>query len=209
MTTVFVADDHPLFRAALADTVRAADGLELVGEAQEGRAALSAILDLAPDVAVLDIRMPGLDGPQVAKHLAREGCATRVLFISAYSDGHLVHKALGAGGSGFLSKDAGGDEIIRAIEGVARGELMLGAEAGSALSGQLRALSRAEEPPLSEREMQVIRLVAEGLSVADIGGRLHLSPATVKTHLQSLYGKLGVSERAAAVAEAMRRDLLH
>jgi two-component system nitrate/nitrite response regulator NarL len=209
MTTVFVADDHPLYRGAVVDAINDDARLELVGQAGDGVAALEQLVELRPDVAILDVNMPGLDGPEVARRLKGAGAATRVLFLSAYDDGTLVLGALSAGGAGFLSKDAGGREICDAVSKVARGEAVLTAEAGTALIGELHANTTARAAPaLTEREQQVLEGIAAGLSAAEIGASLHLSTATIKTHSQSLYAKLGVGDRGAAVAAGMRRGLL-
>jgi two-component system nitrate/nitrite response regulator NarL len=209
MTTVLVVDDHPLYREALGDAIRADDRFELVGEAADGPTAFSLILELAPDVAVLDIRMPGIDGPEVSRRLAGAGSVTRILFVSAYDDGSLVYGALAAGGDGFLAKDSSSATICDAIAKVARGESVLTSEAGTALIGQLHARRESESAPLlTAREQEALEHIAEGRSAVEIGQALHLSTATIKTHLHSLYGKLDVSDRAAAVAEGMRRGLI-
>jgi two-component system, NarL family, nitrate/nitrite response regulator NarL len=205
---VVVVDDHPLYLQALADAVSAAPELELAGSAGDGPGGLELIRRLRPDVAILDVRMAGCDGPAVAQQLEDAGLNTRVLFVSAYDDGATVHRALSAGGNGFLTKDAGSVEIRRAIVGIMRGEMVLAPTAGRQLATELRRQQLPEQPPLTLREQQMLERIAEGRSVAEIAGELHLSQATVKTHLRSLYAKLEVSERAAAVAAAMRRGLL-
>jgi two-component system nitrate/nitrite response regulator NarL len=205
---VLVADDHPLYREAVVRMVKERPDLELVGEAADGRAALEAIRALAPDVAVLDLRMPELDGLHVLNAVQREGRRTRVVILSAFLESALVFDAVAAGAAAYVSKDADRARIADTIAAVARGETVLGAEVQPGLAEQIRARGRPDRPGLTERESEVLRLVAEGLSAPEIGRRLHLSAATVKSHLQSLYEKLGVSERAAAVAEGMRRGLL-
>jgi two-component system nitrate/nitrite response regulator NarL len=205
---VVVVDDHPLYRQALADTVGAAPELELVGAAGDGREGLDLIRRLDPEIAILDVRIGACDGPDIARAIEQSGVRTRILFISAYDDGATVHRALSAGGNGFLSKDAGGVEIRRAIVGIMRGEVVLAPTAGRQLTAELRRQRLPETPPLTAREQQMLEGIAEGRSVAEIAAALHLSQATVKTHLRSLYAKLEVSERAAAVAAGMRRGLL-
>jgi two-component system, NarL family, nitrate/nitrite response regulator NarL len=205
---VVVVDDHPLYRQALADTVGAAPELELVGAAGDADAGLDLIRRLDPEIAILDVRIGDRDGPDIARAIEQSGVRTRILFISAYDDGATVHRALSAGGNGFLSKDAGGVEIRRAIVGIMRGEVVLAPTAGRQLTAELRRQRLPETPPLTEREQQMLERIAEGQSVAEIAAQLHLSQATVKTHLRSLYAKLEVSERAAAVAAGMRRGLL-
>jgi two-component system nitrate/nitrite response regulator NarL len=182
--------------------------LELVGSAGNGREALDAIRELRPDVALLDVKMPELDGMAVVRAVSRDELPTRVVFLSAYVDSAVAYRALAEGAVGFLSKEASSEAVCDAITAAARGETVLSPEVQSGIADEIRLRSAPERLSLSARESEVLALIAEGLSAPDIGKRLHLSPATVKGHLQSLYEKLGVSERAAAVAEAMRRGLL-
>src|SRR5689334_1573605 len=205
---VLVAEDHPLFRQAVVRTVKERPDLEVVAETADGREALDAIRALKPDVAVLDLKMPSLDGVQVLNALTRDGDPTRVVLLSAYLDGATAFEAVAAGAAAYLSKDADGARIADAIAAVARGETVIGQEVQSGLAQQIRAQRDGRRTLLSEREQEVLGHVAEGRSAPEIGRLLFLSTATVKGHLQSLYDKLGVSDRAAAVAEAMRRGLL-
>jgi two-component system nitrate/nitrite response regulator NarL len=208
-TTVLIADDHPLFREAIARVIAEQPELELVAEAADGRAALEKIRELAPDVAVIDVRMPELDGSDVLTALRAEGLPTNVVFLSAFLDAKTVYDAVAAGANAYLSKEAETDEIVTAIRAAARGETILGPEVQTGLAEQIRFREESDSRPrLSEREQEVLVLISQGLSAPEIGERIHLSTATVKTHLQHLYEKLGVSERAAAVAEGMRRGLL-
>jgi two-component system nitrate/nitrite response regulator NarL len=208
-TKVLIADDHPLFRGAIARVVEARDELDLIGGAQDGRQALEMIRDLRPDVAVIDIRMPELDGSDVLAAIREEGLPTNVVFLSAFLDPKTVYEAVAAGAKAYLSKEAEPAEIVKAIEAAARGETILGPEVQTGLAEQIRFREEsAARPRLSDREHEVLKLIAQGLSAPEIGERIHLSTATVKTHLQHLYEKLGVSERAAAVAEGMRRGLV-
>ena len=208
-TSVLIADDHPLFREAIARVIAERSDLELVAEAADGRAALEKIRELQPDVAVIDVRMPQLDGSDVLVALREEGLRTNVVFLSAFLDSKTVYDAVAAGANAYLSKEAETDEIVAAILAAARGETILGPEVQTGLAEQIRFREENESRPrLSEREHEVLGLIAEGLSAPEIGERIHLSTATVKTHLQHLYEKLGVSERAAAVAEGMRRGLV-
>jgi len=208
-TTVLIADDHPLFRGAIARLVEAHPDLELVAEATDGRVALDRIRELEPDVAVIDVRMPELDGSDVLVALREESLPTNVVFLSAFLDARTVYDAVAAGASAYLSKEAESEEIVRAIIAASRGETILSTEVQTGLAEQIRARAESDaRPRLSEREHEVLGLIAQGLSAPEIGERIHLSTATVKTHLQHLYEKLGVSERAAAVAEGMRRGLV-
>lgn len=208
-TTVLIADDHPLFREAIARVIAERPDLELVAEAADGRAALEKIRELRPDVAVIDVRMPKLDGSDVLLALREEGLPTNVVFLSAFLDSKTVYDAVAAGAKAYLSKEAETGEIMNAILAAARGETILGPEVQTGLAEQIRFREENEaRPRLSDREHEVLKLIAQGLSAPEIGERIHLSTATVKTHLQHLYEKLGVSERAAAVAEGMRRGLV-
>ena len=182
--------------------------LELVGEAADGAEALALIKEIRPDVAVLDVKMPGLDGLQVANAITRDALGTRVLMLSAFLERQVVFQAVAAGAAGYLSKDADRLEITDAILAVHRGDTVLASEVQAGVAAEVRSRWRPDEPSLSDRERQVLEMIAEGLSAPEIGRRLYLSTATVKSHLQSLYEKLGVSDRAAAVAAAMRRGLL-
>lgn len=208
-TTVLIADDHPLFREAIAAVIEKHAEFELVAQERDGRAALDRIRELSPDVALIDVRMPELDGSEVLATLKDEGRSTAVVFLSAFLDSSTVYDAVAAGASAYLSKEADGEEIITAIEAAARGETILGPEVQTGLAEQIRRRAESDAlPRLSEREHEILQLIAQGLSAPDIADRIHLSTATIKTHLQHLYEKLGVSERAAAVAEGMRRGLV-
>jgi two-component system nitrate/nitrite response regulator NarL len=206
--SVVVADDHPLFREAIVRAVRERPDLELVGEAPEGRTALELIRRLEPQVAVLDVKMPELDGLRVLNAVRRDALPTRVVLISAFLDGATAFEAVAQGAAAFLSKDADRRRLTDTIAAVSRGETIIGPEVQSGLAQEIQLRGARERPGLSAREREILTHVAAGRSAPEIGRLLHLSPATVKSHLQALYEKLGVSERAAAVAEAMRRGLL-
>jgi two-component system nitrate/nitrite response regulator NarL len=207
--TVVVADDHPIYREGIVRAINERPDLELVGEAADGRQALEQIQELSPEVAVLDIRMPGLDGTQVLSAMRRDGLDTEVLFLSAFMEPELAYRTVASGARGYLSKESSRHEVCEAIVTIARGGTALAAEAQAGLAREIQERERTGGPPqLTGREQEVLNLVAQGLSAPDIGKQIHLSTTTVKSHLHSLYEKLGVSDRAAAVAEAMRRGLL-
>jgi two-component system, NarL family, nitrate/nitrite response regulator NarL len=206
--TVLVADDHPLYREAVTRAVRSRPEFELVAEAADGRAALGAIRDKGPDVAVLDVEMPSLGGVEVARAVARDELATRVVLLSAHLESDTVYGAVASGVRAYLSKAWPADRICDALLAVSRGEVVLPEEVQAGLAAAIRTHAQPNRPSLSRREHEVLVLIAEGLTAPAVGERLHVSPATVKTHLKTLYEKLGVSDRAAAVAEAMRRGLI-
>ena len=205
---VLAADGQPLYRDAVARAIRERPELELVAQARDGREALAAIGSAQPDVAVIDPALTGLTGKQLLNAVARDGLQTRVVLIAAAAEPGEVYAALAEGAAGYLTKDADARELCDAITAVARGRTVLASELQAGVAGEIRLRAPHDRPVMSERERETLALIAEGLSAPQIGRTLHLSTATVKTHLQHIYEKLGVSERAAAVAEAMRRGLL-
>jgi two-component system, NarL family, nitrate/nitrite response regulator NarL len=205
---VLAADAQPLYRDAVARAISARPELELVGAARDGREALDAIGASRPDVAIIGGTLDGISGQQVLNAVAREGLGTRVVMIAARPDPKQVYSALADGAAGYLTKDADARELCDAITAVARGATVLSPLLQTYVADEIRLRTPRERPLMTNRERETLRLIAEGLSAPAIGNTLHLSTATVKTHLQHIYEKLGVSERAAAVAEAMRRGLL-
>ena len=207
--SVVVADDHPLFREGIERAVRERPDLQLVGAAADGREALVQIRELTPQVAVLDVRLPDLDGLQVLNAVVRDGLPTRVLFLSASGDPEVVYRAVQGGAAGYFRKEADRDAILNGIAAVASGCTAIEPELQAGVFDQIRLRGTSEERPiLTAREREVLALMADGLSAPQIAQRLIVAPPTVKTHQARLYEKLGVSDRAAAVAEAMRRGLL-
>jgi two-component system nitrate/nitrite response regulator NarL len=206
---VVVADDHPLFREGIERAVRERPDLELVASAADGREALARIRELTPRVAVLDMRLPGLDGLQVLNAVTRDALPTRVLIVSASGDPELVYRAVQGGAAGYFRKEADRQVILDAIAAVARGATVIEPGLQAGVFDQIRARATSEDRPiLTAREREVLTLMAEGASGPQIADRLIIALPTVKTHQARLYEKLGVSDRAAAVAEAMRRGLL-
>jgi two-component system nitrate/nitrite response regulator NarL len=205
---VLAADSHPLYRDALTRAIKERPELELVGQACDGREALAAIGSQHPDVAVIDRGLAELNGEQILNAVGRDSLPTRVVMIAAEPDPGLVYEAIANGAAGYLTKDADARELCDAISAVARGKTVLAAQLQSGIAGEIRLRAVDERPFLSDRERQILKLVAEGLSAPQIGKQLCLATPTVKTHLHHVYEKLGVAERAAAVAEAMRRGLL-
>ena len=196
--TVYVADDHPVFRDGIVHALKRRPEFDVVGAGEDGREALDAIRALAPDVAVLDVKMPGLDGHAVLRAVQRDALGTKVVMLSATVLGPEEREALAAGALAYLSKEATRDAICDAVAAAARGHRLQDDVAEPVW----------ERPLLSPRELEVLGLTAGGLSAPAIGRELHVSPETVKTHLKNMYEKLGVSDRAAAVAEGMRRGFI-
>jgi len=182
-------------------------GIEVVGEAGDGTEAVRLAGLLEPDVILMDLRMPGMDGASAIGELARRGNRARVLVLTTYDTDDHVQSAIEAGATGYLLKDAPRADLLRAVQAAARGEAVLAPAVASRLMGRVRA-PWPEQGPLSQRELEVLGLVANGTTNKEAAARLFISEATVKTHLLHIYAKLGVSDRAAAVAEAFNRGLL-
>jgi two-component system, NarL family, nitrate/nitrite response regulator NarL len=205
---VLIADDHPVYLDGLAAAIKRTSDLKLLGTCPNGAEALERIRAESPDVAVLDLRMPRLGAMDVLAELASDGTPCRVLVLSFDVGGEQVHECLSLGAAGYLAKDVDRAEICEAIRGVAQGRTVLSSNAQAAMAAELTHRRSAGSRLLSARESEVLNMLASGASAPDIAGRLHLSTATVKTHLHNLYEKLEVSDRAAAVAEGMRRGLI-
>jgi len=204
---VLVADDHPLYREAVVRAVRARPEFELIGQAADGRAALGVIRDSAPDIAVLDVEMPSLGGVDVVRAVNRDALGTRVVLLSAHLESDTVYAAVAEGVRAYLSKAWPAERICDALIAVARGEVILPEEIQAGLAAAIRS-NAGPKVHLTPREHDVLVGLAGGKSAPAIAAELHVSTATVKTHLKTLYEKLGVSDRAAAVAESMRRGLI-
>jgi len=206
---VLVADDHPLVLFAICHCLGLRPQLELVAQARTGREAIEQALATRPDLAVLDVHMPEGGGLAVLRAMQREGLATRVLFLSGSLTPAISYELVEAGAAGVLSKQAEPAEIADALLRIATGETVLCAEVQTALMQQVRERRERPSTLLTPREGEVLKFLAEGLSAPQIADELHLSPSTIKTHLKRLYERLEVSDRAAAVAEGMRRGLIH
>lgn len=205
---VVVVDDHPFFRDGVSRGLTNSGLITVVAEAENGRDGLAAIVEHRPQVAVVDYQMPDLDGIAVTQAVVRDGLPTRVLLLSAITDSPVVFRALEVGAAGYLSKDARRAEIVDAVLSVAQGRTVVPPELAGSLAQEIRQRAQPAGPVLSERELQVLKGFARGLSIPQLAKELFIGASTVKTHTQRLYEKLGVSDRAAAVAEGMRRGLL-
>ncbi|MCK2213672.1 response regulator transcription factor [Actinomadura sp. ATCC 31491] len=179
-------------------------GFEVLGEAADGAQAVDLARVLDPDVILMDLRMPGTDGVTAIKRLAELGLRARVLVLTTYDTDRDVLPAVEAGATGYLLKDTGRDELVRAVRTAARGEAVLSPSVATRLLGQVRTPA----DPLSARELEILRLIADGATNREAAARLFISEATVKSHVLHIYAKLGVNDRAAAVAVAFRRGLL-
>jgi two-component system nitrate/nitrite response regulator NarL len=205
---VLLAEDHPVYLEGLSAAIRAAPDLDLALVCEEGGGALDGIREQRPDVAVLDLRLPVLTAREVLAQLVEEGLSTRVLILSAHLEGEAIVDCLELGATGYMAKDATRADILDAIRTVASGQAVISTEAQTHMADEIRRRAQNAQGALSAREREILGLLAQGASAPDIARQLYLSPATVKTHLHNVYEKLGVSERAAAVAEGMRRGLI-
>jgi DNA-binding NarL/FixJ family response regulator len=200
---VLVADDHPIVRAGLATVVSQQLELELVGEAADGAEAVIIVRERRPDVVLMDLRMPHMDGVTAIRQIKSEFPDVGVLALTTYEGDVDIHRALEAGARGYLTKDMLLTEVVSAIRAVHRGERVIPAQVAARL---------AEFTPrtdLTEREIEVVRLVARGLSNHEIAGVIGRSDETVKLHLKNIFSKLGVADRTEAVTLAISRGILH
>jgi DNA-binding NarL/FixJ family response regulator len=202
---VLLVDDHPVVRAGLAGMLAADEGIAVVGEAGDGEAALRLAAELDPDVVLMDLRLPGLDGVEATARLHARHPRTRVVVLTTYSTDNDILRAVEAGAAGYLLKDVTASALAAAVRAAARGETVLAAPVATRLMTELR---RGASERLTPRESDVLRLVAEGLSNAEIGARLYISEPTVKSHLQRVFSKLGVDDRTRAVTVAITRGLI-
>ncbi|WP_439691105.1 response regulator [Curtobacterium sp. SP.BCo] len=207
MIRVVVADDHPIVRAGIVALLQDADDVEVVGQASDGEAAVGVVLAERPDVVLMDLRMPGMNGDEAtARILAREP-GIRVLILTTYESDDQILAAIEAGAAGYLLKAAPESEILAGLRATARGETALAPSAAAALVRRTTGKPTAG-PSLSPRELEVLQLVAQGNSNPAIGRTLFLSETTVKTHLGHVFEKLGVNDRTRAVTRAMELGLL-
>lgn len=202
---LLVVDDHPVVRDGIVGMVANDTGVEVVGEASDGAEAVALARAVNPDVVLMDLRMPDTDGVTAIREFSRLGIRARVVVLTTYDADADVLPAIEAGATGYLLKDAPRDELLRAIRAASVGDAVLAPSVASRLVNRVRA---PEASALTPRELEVLALVAEGATNRAAGERLHVSEATVKTHLISIYTKLGVGDRASAVAEGFRRGLL-
>ncbi|MBO0706971.1 MAG: response regulator transcription factor [Candidatus Dormibacteraeota bacterium] len=220
MTTVVVADDQTVVREGLVTLLGLLPGIQVVGAAADGDAAVRLVAERHPDVVLMDLRMPGVDGVEATRRIHALHPRTQVIVLTTYDDDQSILGAIQAGARGYLTKDAGAREIQDAVETVRRGETLLEPRVQARL---LTALAGAAPPgpeagaepdpgkgpfdTLTPREREVLRLIAQGLTNQEIAERLFVSEATVKTHINNLFSKLGVRDRAQAVAYAYRHGL--
>ncbi|WP_371775780.1 response regulator [Streptomyces sp. NBC_01438] len=212
---VVVADDQSVVREGIVMLLGLLPGIEVVGSARDGEEAVALVAEHAPDVVLMDLRMPRCDGVEATRRIRKNHPATQVVVLTTFAEDDSLFPALRAGARGYLTKDAGGDEIVRAIEAVLSGEVGLSPAVQRRLLEQVTTgplpLAAGAEPELPDgmtpREAEVLVLIADGLSNAEIARSLHISQATVKSHINNLFAKAGLRDRAQAVRYAYVRGL--
>ncbi|HSM59035.1 MAG TPA: response regulator transcription factor [Candidatus Sulfomarinibacteraceae bacterium] len=202
---ILITDDHPVVREGLSGMLAGQSDFEVIGLAADGDTAVKMHGSLAPDVTLMDLRMPGLDGVGAIKAIKAQQPSSRIIILTTYDSDADILRAIEAGATGYLLKDAPREELFRAIRAAARGDSVLAPAVAARLMTRMRAPA---EENLSAREIEVLQLVAKGASNKEIGKSLHISTATVKTHLIHIYGKLGVDDRTAAVTTALEKGII-
>jgi DNA-binding NarL/FixJ family response regulator len=205
MIRVLVVDDHPVLRAGLAQLLEQADGIALSGVAADGAEGVELALDLRPDVVLMDLEMPGLDGIEATRRIRASREQTQVVVLTSFSDRARILDALDAGAAGYLLKDAEPEELLRGIRAAAAGQAPLAPRAASELLAERQETRPAAE--LTPREREVLAMVAEGLPNKLIARRLEISEKTVKAHLTRIFERIGVSDRTQAALWAERHRL--
>jgi two-component system, NarL family, response regulator NreC len=210
---VVLADDHAVVRAGLKAVLSAARDIEVVAEAKDGRDAVSLVERFKPDVVVMDLSMPELDGTAATKEIVEKGLSTRVLILTMHAEEDYLVPLMEAGAAGYLVKSAADRELVDAVRAVAHGDLYVRAAAAMVLAKNLtkkdpEKVDRERFDKLTQRERDVLRLVAQGFSAPEIGGRLYISPKTVDTYKQRIQEKLGLAHRSDYVQFALKLGLL-
>lgn len=202
---ILIVDDHPVVREGLSGMLAGQPDFEVIGLAADGDTAVRMHGPLAPDVTLMDLRLPGLDGVGAIEAIKAQQPSARIIVLTTYDSDADILRAVEAGATSYLLKDAPREELFRAIRAAARGDSVLAPAVAARLMTQMRAPA---EENLSAREIEVLQWVARGASNKEIGKSLHISTATVKTHLIHIYGKLGVDDRTAAVTKALERGII-
>jgi DNA-binding NarL/FixJ family response regulator len=205
---VLLADDHPVLRDGIRNILEQESDMRVVGQAATGDEALQLAIDTHPDVLLLDMELPGLTGVEVARRLRKEGSSVRVLALSAHADAHYVRGLLASGAAGYLTKEEAPATIVEAVRGVAYGEEGWLSRRVAATMTTLASQTDSGSHTLTEREVEVLHLVVDGMTNQEIGGALGISDKTVEKHLESVFSKLGVASRTEAAVHAVRHGVV-
>lgn len=203
---IMIVDDHTMVRRGLTTILKVFDDLQLVGEAENGEAAIQLCAEVLPDVILMDMSLPGMDGAMATRAIRKKLPQTQVIVLTSFKDGKLIKQALEAGAIGYLLKDVSADDLVQAIRSAHAGRATLSPEAAQSL------VETANLPPtpgqdLTEREREVLALMIEGLNNVQIAGRLTVSPSTIKSHVSNILSKLGAASRTEAVTLALRNQI--
>jgi len=207
---ILIADDHPVVREGLSTMLERQDDMEVVGTAEDGVAAVKMCEKTRPDMVLMDLRMPNLDGVQAMRQIAERQPSIRFIVLTTYDDDDYIFKGIEAGARAYLLKDSPREELFKAIRAVYKGESLIQPSVATKVLERFAILSRQSQPPelLSEREMEVLRLVATGAANKTIAAQLFISESTVKTHVQSIFQKLDVNDRTEAVTNALQKGII-
>ncbi len=207
---VLIADDHPVVREGLTAMISGEDDFEVVGEATNGLEAVDKSLKIKPDVVLMDLRMPGLDGVEAIRQIAATDPNIKFIILTTFSDDEGIFRGIEVGARAYLLKDAPREQLFKAIRAVYRGESLIQPVIASKVLDRFAELSRQSQSPetLTEREVEVLNLVAKGSANKEIAASLNISNSTVKTHIASIFQKLGANDRTEAVTQAIRRGII-
>jgi NarL family two-component system response regulator LiaR len=203
---LMIVDDHTMVRRGLGTILKVFDDLQLVGEAESGEAAIQLCAEVLPDVILMDMSLPGMDGAMATRAIRKKLPQTQVIVLTSFKDGKLIKQALEAGAIGYLLKDVSADDLVQAIRSAHAGRATLSPEAAQSLV-EATNLPPTPGQDLTEREREVLALMIEGLNNVQIAGRLTVSPSTIKSHVSNILSKLGASSRTEAVTLALRNQI--
>jgi len=208
---ILIADDHPVVREGLSAMLSKQPDIDVVGEAGNGREAIEKTRESRPDVVLMDLRMPEVDGVEAMRQISATNPETRFIVLTTYDNDEYIFKGIEAGARAYLLKDSPREDLFTAIRAVYRGESLIQPAVAGKLLDRFAELSRQVQAPesLSGREIEVVKLMAEGAANKQIAAGLHISESTVKTHIQTIFQKLGVSDRTGAVTQAIRKGFIH
>ena len=207
---ILIADDHPVVREGISAMLNRQPDIEVVGEAENGRECVEKTRELRPDIVLMDLRMPEMDGVEAMRQIAATNPEVRFIVLTTYDNDEYIFKGIEAGARAYLLKDSPREELFKAIRAVHRGESLIQPVVAGKVLDRFAELSRQVQAPeaLSDREVEVVKLIAEGTANKEIAVSLHISESTVKTHIQTIFQKLGVSDRTGAVTQAIRKGII-